>query len=96
MKRYSKSYVGTFNKGDEDIQFIRNTIKTLNKKLNRKFYVKLAGRGTNRVAKMTKYYEKEGWDTKFANYFARKNSQSYIPVPLATTVDVYIYERYCS
>lgn len=93
MKRYSKSYVGTFVKGDEDIKHIRETVKTLNKKLNKKLYVKLAGRGKNRVAKMFDYYKKEGLSDRLANYFAMNNSQSYIPVSIATTVDVYIYER---
>lgn len=94
MNRYSKSFVGTFNPTDEKIEEIRKTISTVNKKTGSRLYVKLAGRGIGRVAKMTKYYMKKyGLDSVKGGQYARANAQSYIPVSLATTVDVYIYER---
>mgnify|MGYP003956881027 FL=1 len=94
MKRYSNSFVGTFDPTDEKIAEIRKTISAANKKTGSKLYVKLAGRGIDRIAKMTKYYmQKDNVDEKRASYFARYNAQSYIPISLATTVDVYIYER---
>jgi hypothetical protein len=93
MKRYSTSYVGTFAKGDSEIQNIRDAVSVTNKKGNKQVYVKLAGRGTNRVEKMNQYYKEQGYNDRLAFYFAKNNSRSYIPISIATTVDVYIYER---
>lgn len=94
MNRYSNSFVGTFKPNDKKIAEIRKTISTVNKKTGSRLYVKLAGRGINRVAKMTDYYMKKyNLDSTRGYQYARSNAQSYIPVSLATTVDVYIYER---
>ena len=102
-KRYSDSYIGTFEKTAEDskrIADIRNMVITMNKDLARhgatqRFYVKLQGRAKNRYEKVKGYYANKHPYISESDLvrFVKSRVRCSIPLEFAERLDLYIYEK---
>jgi len=87
-KKRTKAYVMTVNKGnvleEYRLDVLRDTVKFLNKHINRKLYVKCHGRFGKNNPNLEKY----------TNRFGNINWHAECKLEDAQRIDVYIHERH--
>lgn len=98
-KRTSSSFIGRFDPNSSadmlKLEEIRGLVRCINKSSNVKHYVKLQGRGKNRLERSLPYYNKkygESWVSTHIPYIESRVAMS-LPVEVSEYFDAYIYKR---
>lgn len=98
-KRTSTSFIGSFSPESANdmlkLQELRDMVSYMNKETGLKRYIKLQGRGKNRLERALPYYNKKygkEWVASHMWYVKSRVAQS-LPVEVAEYYDAYIYTR---
>lgn len=98
-KRTSTSFIGSFSPESasdmQRLQEFRELTKMFNRESGSKMYIKVQGRGKNRVERALPYYEEKygkEWCQRNMGYIRGRVAMS-LPAAVAEYYDVYLYRR---